>query len=410
MRIAVIGAGIAGMCTAYELALDGHTVSIFERNAALAEEASFGCAGHISTSLAHPQAFPAWPVDSRLRNLLAPASIALGKGTSLRELRWLLAWKSDARDFAGRFASAHALVSYSLQRLHALTTQAQLAHEQSQGQMLLFKSETQQLAYQTRQNALSDLGVVSRALTPEQARVLEPALGDDLLFHSALVFPNDEIGNCRQFAHLVKDQLLECGAQFHFGTAISGVAQGAIQVQGMAPLAFDHVVVCAGASAASLLGKTLRDVALTEVWSTSISAHIREPLNAPHGAVLDSQTQVAIGRMGDRVRVSGGATLGKVNPGNADRTSQKLFQVLQSHFPAAADYSRTVQVWRGTSIFSPDALPLIGPIGAGVWVNLAHGHNGWSMACGAARVIADQIGGRQPDIDATKLLPSRFET
>ena len=105
------------MCTAYELALDGHTVSLFERNAAVAEEASFACGGHLSGSLAHPQAFPVWPLESRLRNLLAPASITLGKGASLRDLRWLLSWKSDTNEFIERFASAQALVGYSLERL-----------------------------------------------------------------------------------------------------------------------------------------------------------------------------------------------------------------------------------------------------------------------------------------------------
>jgi D-amino-acid dehydrogenase len=90
---------------------------------------------------------------------------------------------------------------------------------------------------------------------------------------------------------------------------------------------------------------------------------------------------------------------------------KQLFQTLQSHFPGAADFSRSMQIWQGASIFSPDALPLVGPSETpGVWLNLAHGHNGWNMACGAARVLADLISGKAAEIDISKLNPRRFNS
>ena len=82
MKIAVIGAGVVGICTAYELALDGHAVSVFERHAAVAEEASFACAGHLSPSLSHQLSFPAWPQASRLR---APQMREVAPATGLVE-------------------------------------------------------------------------------------------------------------------------------------------------------------------------------------------------------------------------------------------------------------------------------------------------------------------------------------
>ena len=35
----------------------------------------------------------------------------------------------------------------------------------------------------------------------------------------------------------------------------------------------------------------------------------------------------------------------------------------------------------------------------GVWINLGHGSSGWALACGSARVVADLVSGRAPEVD-----------
>ena len=414
MKIAVIGAGVVGICTAYELALDGHAVSVFERHAAVAEEASFACAGHLSPSLSHQLSFPAWPQASRLRALLKPAGITLGRGTSLSDLRWLTGWKAGSKTFFERFAAAHALVNYSLVRQQSLCTQASLVVEQSPGQMLLLRSERDASAYQERLAALKSHGVNAKVLTPEEARKLEPALGSEVAMHSAIHFPNDAVGNCRQFAQALKEQAMGLGVAFHFATPVTGLTHTPeiqLHTSQHGAQGFDQVVVCAGGGAAALLAPTLKPAALTHVGSYSLSAQIREPLNAPRSAVLDSHSHISISRMGARIRVSGGAELGGTPKHKREASTRLLYQTLQTHFPGAADFSRSMQLWAGAGVFSADALPLLGASARpGIWFNLAHGHNGWSMACGAARVLADQIAGRQADINTTLMHPSRFKS
>jgi D-amino-acid dehydrogenase len=225
-------------------------------------------------------------------------------------------------------------------------------------------------------------------------------------------FPNDEIGNCRQFAHVLKDKLQEGGAKLHFGTAVSAISHTAgiqVQTDNLGTATFDAVVVCTGTGTAALTGLGLKHLALSTLWSHSVSAQIREPLNAPRSAVIDGHSRVSISRLGARIRVSGGARLGGAYRGSEAQTTRLLFHTLQSHFPGAADFSRSMQIWKGASVFSLDALPLVGAGAApGIWLNLAHGHNGWSMACGAARILADQIAGREAEIDTSKLSPARF--
>ena len=58
MRIAVLGAGVAGLTSAYYLALDGHQVEVIERNPDVALETSFANGAQLSYSYVAPLAGP----------------------------------------------------------------------------------------------------------------------------------------------------------------------------------------------------------------------------------------------------------------------------------------------------------------------------------------------------------------
>ena len=58
MRVAVIGGGVIGVCTAYYLAEAGHEVSVIERYGNVAQEASFGNLDLLGPSAVRPWATP----------------------------------------------------------------------------------------------------------------------------------------------------------------------------------------------------------------------------------------------------------------------------------------------------------------------------------------------------------------
>ena len=51
MKIAIVGAGIVGVTTAYELARDGHHTTVFEQRSAIGEEASFATGGLLAPAV-----------------------------------------------------------------------------------------------------------------------------------------------------------------------------------------------------------------------------------------------------------------------------------------------------------------------------------------------------------------------
>jgi D-amino-acid dehydrogenase len=175
----------------------------------------------------------------------------------------------------------------------------------------------------------------------------------------------------------------------------------AVSVRGeTVPSEFDAVVMCAGLASARLLAPLGLKIPMTAVYGYSLSASIREPLNAPRSAVIDERYKVAISRLGSRVRVAGSAEIGGRLDKKRAGSIQTLYKVLHDWFPGAASKVNGVQEWKGARPMLPDGPPIVGASGIqGLWLNLGHGSSGWALSCGSARALADLVRGHQPDLN-----------
>ncbi|RYY93806.1 MAG: FAD-dependent oxidoreductase, partial [Comamonadaceae bacterium] len=385
MRVAVIGAGIIGVTTAYELAADGHAVTVIERRGAVAEETSFANAGMVAPGYVTPWAAPGMPrkVLSYLFSRHAPVKLTLP--LSVQELRWMWRWweACDLPTYLANRARLQRLAFYSRERLHWLTDSLQLDYDRSPGYLVLLRSEKEQQLVEPGLQVLRDAGVTFRQIDAEGTRVLEPALNPDTAFLGAIHLPEDEAGNCRQFALQLKDAARDAGARFEFNTEVrpldpaSPTLLTVTQGDQVGQARFDAVVVCGGNESAALLRPVGLKIPLAPVYGYSISAPIREPLNAPRSALMDERYKVAITRLGQRVRVAGSAEIGGSLRHKRKASLQTLYKVLHDWFPGAAQLSNTaaaVQEWKGARPMLPDGPPVLGASGVpGVWVNLGHG-------------------------------------
>nr|WP_315201913.1 FAD-dependent oxidoreductase [uncultured Albidiferax sp.] len=406
MKVAVIGAGVVGVSTAYELAADGHQVTVFERRSAAAEEASFANAGLLTLGTALPGP-PSGMLATVVQGLFSRnAPVQLGWGLTGSELAWL--WKQRRAQQPSAYLAHHArlqrLAGYSAERLQTLTHQLHLDYDRSEGSLLLLRTAKELAQAQPGLQWLREAGVAWQQLDAEAARRHEPALNADTPLAAAIHLPGDAVGNCRQFTMLLKPQAQQLGVQFEFNCTVARIepAQAAtiFIANESTPRRFDAVVVCAGLASAALLRPLGIPIPLAAVAGYSLSAAIREPLNAPVSAVVDGQHQISIARMGQRVRVAGGITMGSRPDTKDPATIARLYKVLYDWFPGAAQLASNVQIWKGTRPTLPDGTPLIGPSGLpGVWLNLGHGSYGWALASGSARVTADLVAGRVPEVD-----------
>lgn len=415
MNIAIVGAGIAGVATAYELAADGHAVTVFEQRNATAEEASFAPGGLLAPAGLDPWALPGAWGSTRWWGRQAP--LRLGRAVTLNELSWLRRWRRNART-AQRAATAPAAwaellqwARYSQACLLERARQLDLAFEHGTGALVLLRSAHDAAAGARLLRALRESGHTVHEVDADAARRIEPGLAPDLPLAAAWHLPDGMAGNCRQFALLLRQAAQRHGAQFEFGASIAQVQASppGVQVQGEAAVRrFDAVVLCTGAAAAPLLRPLGLRLPLVALHGCSISAPLREALHGPQGVVTDAASGTSIARLGQRVRIAGGAELG-CGAAAHPQTLHTLWRVLSECFPGAISHSAGVQVWRGTRPMLPDGPPAVGASGVpGLWLNLGHGASGWALACGSARALADCIAGRTPALPMQALEPARL--
>lgn len=413
MRVIVVGAGIVGVTTAWELTAEGHEVVVLERRAGVASEGSFANSGIVSPGLVEPLTWWAHgPASAPLRSSLA---------TGLRHLPWL--WRSL---LAGRqrvrSVQAQALQSLALasrRRQLALGQNLELDYEQALGQLLLLREPRELKQARGWTARLAERGVEVHLLDAQQARHIEPSLNPAMALHAAVHLPQDGVGNSRQFAHLLKAAAQKQGAEFRFDSSVVALEPGARPAVRLADgrrLEAGAVVLCTGGAGAALLAPLKLRLPLAPVWSVSVTAPVNQVdstlPSAPLAALTDLRYRVSISRLGQRLRVVGGAELGTLFGENHRQPPmallRRIYRVLDDWFPGAA-VMRQAQHWTGARPALPDGLPLLGPSGLpGVYLNVGHGEHGWSLACGSAQALAASVGGRDPGVDLAPLGVARL--
>ncbi|MEO8281034.1 MAG: D-amino acid dehydrogenase [Ideonella sp.] len=415
MRIAVIGAGIVGVTTAFELASDGHDVTVFERCSSVAAEGSFANAGVLAPGYVTPWAAPGMPGKILRHCLSRHAPVRWGGRLGPGGTAWLWKWwrSCQSETYARNRGRMHRLALAGRSRRKALTETLQLEHERSDGYLVLLRRPKDLALAQAGLKILTDLGTRFEVLDAEGCRRVEPDLNPQTGLHAGIHVIDDEVANCRQFAHLMRQEAQKLGARFCFATTVQSIEAGqrpTLRVNGAdgaSQETFDAVIVCAALESRSLLAKFGLKLPLLAVHGYSITAPMRQrdsDVNGgPASGVMDERYKVSITRFGNRLRVAGSAEIGGSLGHNNDKALQTLHHVLNDWFPGVARLDQA-QVWKGARPMLPDGPPVIGASGIpGVWLNLGHGSSGWAMANGSARLLADLLGGLPPSIDAEGL-------
>ncbi len=416
MKVAVLGAGVVGVTSAYYLAKAGHEVTVIDRQPGAALETSHANAGEISPGYASPWAAPGIPAKAVKWLLMDHPPLILRPKLDPAMIGWLLAMLRNCTParYALNKARMVRLAEYSRDRLIDLRAETGVQYDQRmRGTLQLFRTQRQLDGVAKDIEVLRAGGVPFEVLDRAGCIAAEPGLANarDTLI-GGLRLPNDETGDCFMFTMALAELAAGQGVNFQYETAVTGLRTEAGRISGVATsrgeVKADVYLVALGSYSPALVKPLGLNLPVYPVKGYSITVPIAEAERAPVSTLLDESYKIAITRLGDRIRVGGMAEISGFTNDLRPERRRTLEHSLESLFPGAGT-PREATFWSGLRPMTPDGTPVIGATKVeNLFLNTGHGTLGWTMACGSGQVVADLISGAAPAIDTRDLSISRY--
>lgn len=416
MRIAILGGGVIGVTSAYYLARAGHEVTVIERRAGPALETSYANAGEISPGYASPWAAPDVPGKLLKWLTMDHPPLILRPRLDRAMLCWLAATLRNCTPaaYARNKSRMVRLAEYSRDQLAELRASTGIQYDaRTQGTLQLFRDQRQLDGVAKDVEVLRRDGVAFQILDRSGCIAAEPGLaGAGEPFVGGLRLPRDETGDCYKFTRALAALAADLGVRFRYNERLVGLRRLGDRIEAAIT---EHGEIAADAFVAALGSFTPGAVAplglrlpVYPVKGYSITSRIVAVDRAPVSTILDESYKIAITRLGDRIRVGGMAEVSGFSDALPERRRRTLVRSAASLFPGAGDWDGA-SFWTGLRPMTPDGTPIVGPTPiANLHLNTGHGTLGWTMACGSARVLSDQISGVAPQIETRDLAIARY--
>lgn len=399
-RVAVLGAGITGVTTAYALAKRGVNVTLIERHRYAAMETSYANGGQLSASHAE-----VWNHKATIWNALKwmarrDAPLLLNPTPGWHKLSWFAEFLAAMPAYERNTIATARMAIAARAHLFAWAEAEHIDFDHRRAGILHVyrdKAGFERAAGVSR--LLAQGGLQRRAVSLVEMRAIEPTLQGD--FYGGYYTDSDSTGDIHKFTSGLADACARLGVACRYGAQVTALAREHGQVRisvgdgvGEDSSVFDAVVVCAGTASRAMAAMLGDHVNVYPVKGYSITVQLDDAASqaaAPKVSLLDDATKLVSSRLGeDRLRVAGTAEFNGYNDDiRADRI-RPLVRWVEQCFPGVN--TRKVIPWAGLRPMLPDMLPKVGPGKApGVYYNTGHGHLGWTLAAATAEMVAEGL-------------------
>lgn len=401
-HIAILGAGITGVTSAYLLARAGHQVTVVERQRYAAMETSYANGGQLSASNAEVWNKPSTLLKGLRWMFQSDAPLLLNPTPSWHKISWMGEFLWAIRKYRENTIATTQLALEARKHLFAMAEQENIDFNLEKRGILHVYHSREEFETAREANALLQAAGLERyAVTPEEIRTIEPSLQGS--YYAGFYTPSDATGDIHRFTRGLAKACERLGTRFVYGREVDSITTGngvriGTHITGADAgqttqewLEADAVVICAGVGSRRLAAMVGDRLNVYPVKGYSITVHLDDEhsvTNAPWTSLLDEKAKIVTSRLGhDRFRIAGTAEFNGENRDiRADRIAP-LVRWTQQNF--AVDTSRVVP-WAGLRPMMPDMMPrVMRGRRPGVYYNTGHGHLGWTLSgATAAQLLA----------------------
>jgi D-amino-acid dehydrogenase len=405
MKVLILGSGLLGVTTAYELGKRGFDVTVLERNSESARETSFANGGQLSYTHAEPWASPGSlaKLPKWLGRADAPLQFKLRADWQM--IRWGLKFLRNCTPDRANIncVSMLRLGLYSRQRMEILRKESGIGFDfGSKGILHIYGTDAdfdhakKQLDFQAR------FGSNQTILGRDDVYTLEPALAhSSRTLVGGIHSVEDETGDpyiyCNALAGVAAERY---GVKFKYGVTINEIRTEGKTVTAIrtseGDISADSYVMAMGSYSSPILRDIGIDVPIYPMKGYSITIEANE--GCPDISLTDGSHKIVYSRLGNRLRVAGTAEFAGYDQSLNEKRIAPIVRAAAALFPRA-DWSQPISKWACIRPSTPDGPPILGNTPyRNLFLNTGHGTLGWTQAAGSAAIVADAMEGRPPAI------------
>lgn len=401
MRVVIVGAGIIGAASAYELAQRDHEVTVIEAGR-IGLGASFGNAGWICPAESGPVAAPGMVLQGLKWMLKSDSPLFIKPRPSLPFARFLLqmAAKCNANDYRSGLQANVGFFADSMQRFDDWRRDGVQFEMYESGLLMAFLGQEKFEHHAHDLDIARAAGLDPRELVGDAVREQEPALTDTV--YAGIFYPHERQIRSESITPALVERARRLGVQFREQCAFDGVVRDGNRITAVRTpegrIACDAVVVAAGVWS----GQVARQLGVTLALEPGKGYSV-EYANAPvrlRSNVSFTERKVVGTPLGDALRLAGTMEFGgfdaSVNPRRADAIRRGPADFLRGWKSPSPD----AEAWSGFRPMTPDSLSLIGRLGKhdNAYVASGHGMYGVTLAPATALAVVEMVeSGRVPD-------------
>ncbi|PFH20182.1 D-amino acid dehydrogenase [Burkholderia sp. JKS000303] len=412
MRVIVLGGGVVGVTTAYQLQRDGHEVVLIDRQTVVAGETSWGNAGMIAPGHSFVWSSPRAPMTLLKSLVLKDQALRFRFSADPRLYTWSWRFLMECTSEKARRNTLlkHRLAAYSQAVLQQVIAEDPLDYDRNDRGILYFHRSQEALDRGVMQMKLLESdGQIIKVLSRDEVVALDPALSsakDGIV--GAIHCPTDETGDPAKFTRALAEKVASRGGEIRTGAVIQRLETSGSEIVGVHTdsglVKGDAYVLALGSHSPVLARQIGVHLAIYPVKGYSLTIPIEGHASPPNVAAVDEHNLVAVSRFGDRIRVTATAEFAGYDTSHKPSDFAFMKRVTQELYPDGANYDRA-EMWAGLRPMTPSNLPCFGRQRyRNLFMNTGHGHIGWTMSHGSARITADLIAGRKPAISMEGLV------